>query len=63
MGLMTWLITKFKIKNGHAEVERIKLEIDQETKRTSASLHEANKALKKNITITHNIAKAMGVLI
>lgn len=57
------LIRKVLLLNGHkTEAKRIRSEITIQTTQTASRLGEANKILRRNITITHNIASAMGIL-
>lgn len=51
----------FKIRR-REEIEGLKADIDHQSKTAADKISVANSSLRKSITVTHNIATAMGIL-
>lgn len=62
MPLQTWLQSIFKTRSIEAEAFAIKQELTRESLKTTVKLNQASRAIKKNMSITENIARAMGVI-
>lgn len=57
------LVRKILLKNGHkTEARKIGAEISVSARNTAERLEMANRVLRRNITITHTIARGMGIL-
>jgi len=57
------LVRRILLKNGHkTEARKIGAEIAVQAQETSNKLDMANRVLRRNITITHIIARGMGIL-
>lgn len=62
MGITLLLSRVFQTRASSDEAHKIKNQIAHESMKTAHKMDKANKVLQENITITHNIAKAMGIL-
>ena len=61
MKLLLLLSKIFRTRSSSGEAHKLKNKLTAEGLKTSYKMNKVNRALQKNITITHNIAVAQGV--